>query len=83
MTNTVGSAITREADAVLFLQAGPEIAVAASKTFVTQVATLVMVAAGIARARGALRAGDRAGARGRAPGAARCQAQRALDTGGG
>ena len=43
VTNTVGSAITREADAVLFLQAGPEIAVAASKTFTTQVATLVMV----------------------------------------
>ena len=34
VTNTVGSAITREADAVVFLQAGPEIAVAASKTFV-------------------------------------------------
>ena len=47
ITNTVGSAITREADAVLFLQAGPEIAVAASKTFVTQVATLVMLAAAI------------------------------------
>ena len=41
VTNTVGSAITREADAVMFLQAGPEIAVAASKTFVTQVTTLV------------------------------------------
>ena len=41
VTNTVGSAITREADAVLFLQAGPEVAVAASKTFTTQVATLV------------------------------------------
>ena len=54
VTNTVGSAITREADAVLFLQAGPEIAVAASKTFTTQVATLVMVAAAIARARGSL-----------------------------
>ncbi len=54
VTNTVGSAITREADAILFLQAGPEIAVAASKTFTTQVATLVMVAAAIARARGTL-----------------------------
>ena len=54
VTNTVGSAITREADAVLFLQAGPEIAVAASKTFVTQVTTLVMLAAGIAKARGSL-----------------------------
>jgi glutamine---fructose-6-phosphate transaminase (isomerizing) len=54
VTNTVGSAITREADAVLFLQAGPEIAVAASKTFVTQVATLVILAAAIAKARGTL-----------------------------
>jgi glucosamine--fructose-6-phosphate aminotransferase (isomerizing) len=54
VTNTVGSAITREADAVLFLQAGPEIAVAASKTFVTQVTTLVIVAAAIAKARGSL-----------------------------
>ncbi len=54
VTNTVGSAITREADAVLFLQAGPEIAVAASKTFVTQVTTLVVLAAAIARARGTM-----------------------------
>ena len=54
VTNTVGSAITRDADAVLFLQAGPEIAVAASKTFVTQVTTLVMLAARIAVVRGSL-----------------------------
>ncbi len=54
VTNTVGSAITREAHRVLFLQAGPEIAVAASKTFVTQVTTLVVLAAAIAKARGAL-----------------------------
>ncbi len=54
VTNTVGSAITREAAAVLFLQAGPEIAVAASKTFVTQVTTLVILAAAIARIRGSL-----------------------------
>ena len=54
VTNTVGSAITREADAILFLQAGPEIAVAASKTFVTQVTTLVILAAAIAKARGSL-----------------------------
>ncbi len=54
VTNTVGSAITREADRVLFLHAGPEIAVAASKTFVTQVTTLVILAAAIAKARGAL-----------------------------
>jgi len=54
VTNTVGSAITREADAVVFLQAGPEIAVAASKTFVTQVTTLVILAAAIAKVRGSL-----------------------------
>ena len=54
VTNTVGSAITREADRVLFLQAGPEIAVAASKTFVTQVTTLVVLAAAIAKARGSM-----------------------------
>ena len=54
VTNTVGSAITREADRVLFLQAGPEIAVAASKTFVAQVTTLVILAAAIAKARGTL-----------------------------
>jgi glucosamine--fructose-6-phosphate aminotransferase (isomerizing) len=54
VTNTVGSAITREADAVLFLQAGPEIAVAASKTFVTQVTTLVVLAAAIAKLRGTM-----------------------------
>jgi glucosamine--fructose-6-phosphate aminotransferase (isomerizing) len=54
VTNTVGSAITREADAVLFLQAGPEVAVAASKTFVTQVTTLAILAAGIAKLRGRL-----------------------------
>jgi glucosamine--fructose-6-phosphate aminotransferase (isomerizing) len=54
VTNTVGSAITREAGAVMFLQAGPEIAVAASKTFVTQVTTLVVLAAAIGRLRGTL-----------------------------
>ena len=58
VTNTVGSAITREADAVMFLQAGPEIAVAASKTFVTQVTTLIVLAAAIARARGAMTSGQ-------------------------
>ena len=54
VTNTVGSAITREADAVLFLQAGPEIAVVATKTFATQVTTLVLLAAQMAKCRGRL-----------------------------
>jgi glucosamine--fructose-6-phosphate aminotransferase (isomerizing) len=78
VTNTVGSAITREADAVVFLQAGPEIAVAASKTFTTQVTTLVILAAAIAKARGTLAAdteNDLADALHALPAAA----QRALD----
>jgi glucosamine--fructose-6-phosphate aminotransferase (isomerizing) len=56
VTNTVGSALTREADGVLFLQAGPEIAVAATKTFVAQVTVLVLLAAALARGRGRLAA---------------------------
>ena len=57
VTNTVGSAITREADAVVFLQAGPEICVVATKTFASQVTTLVLLGAALARLRGRLAAG--------------------------
>ncbi len=78
VTNTVGSAITREADAALFLQAGPEIAVAASKTFVAQVTTLVILAAAIAKARGSLDR-DRERALARALRALPAGARRALD----
>jgi glutamine---fructose-6-phosphate transaminase (isomerizing) len=51
VTNVVGSAITREADAVCYLQAGPEIAVASTKAFVTQVLVLQMLALHLARLR--------------------------------
>jgi len=54
VTNVVGSAITREADAVCYLQAGPEIAVASTKAFVTQVLVLQMFALQMARMRGTL-----------------------------
>ena len=54
VTNVVGSAITREADAVCYLQAGPEIAVASTKAFVTQVLVLQMIALHLARQRGTL-----------------------------
>ncbi len=54
VTNTVGSALTREASAVCFLQAGPEVAVAATKTFVAQVTVVVLLAAELARVRGRL-----------------------------
>jgi glucosamine--fructose-6-phosphate aminotransferase (isomerizing) len=54
VTNVVGSAITREADAVCYLQAGPEVAVASTKAFVTQVLVLQMIALHLARLRGTL-----------------------------
>ena len=41
VTNVVGSTIAREADDALFIRAGPEIGVAATKTFSSQVATLL------------------------------------------
>jgi glutamine---fructose-6-phosphate transaminase (isomerizing) len=53
VTNTQGSLITREADAVLHTKAGPEIGVAATKTFVAQIAVLYVLALGLARAKGA------------------------------
>ncbi|MDH4334315.1 MAG: glutamine--fructose-6-phosphate transaminase (isomerizing) [Chloroflexota bacterium] len=56
VTNVVGSAITREADAVCYLQAGPEVAVASTKAFVTQVVVLQMIALHLARLRGTLSA---------------------------
>jgi glucosamine--fructose-6-phosphate aminotransferase (isomerizing) len=43
ITNIVASAITRLADAVLYLQAGPEICVVASKSFVSSVAVLYLL----------------------------------------
>ena len=53
VTNTQGSLITREADAVLLTKAGPEVGVAATKTFLVQVAALYLLALGFAGARGA------------------------------
>jgi glutamine---fructose-6-phosphate transaminase (isomerizing) len=49
VTNTQGSLITREADAVLLTRAGPEVGVAATKTFLTQVAAMYLLALGLAR----------------------------------
>jgi len=51
VTNVVGSAITREADAVCYLQAGPEIAVASTKAFVTMAVVLELIAVHLARLR--------------------------------
>jgi glucosamine--fructose-6-phosphate aminotransferase (isomerizing) len=52
ITNTVGSSVAREADAVLYTHAGPEIGVAATKTFITQMVALHLVALYLAQTRG-------------------------------
>lgn len=44
ITNVVGSSITREADAVLYTRAGPEVGVAATKTLTTQMTALWLLA---------------------------------------
>ncbi|MBM3668551.1 MAG: glutamine--fructose-6-phosphate transaminase (isomerizing) [Actinobacteria bacterium] len=52
--NTVGSTIPRESDAVLYTYAGPEIAVASTKAFLTQIIAAYLVGLFLAQARGAL-----------------------------
>ncbi|MDP9295407.1 MAG: glutamine--fructose-6-phosphate transaminase (isomerizing) [Actinomycetota bacterium] len=54
ITNTVGSSIAREADGVLYTHAGPEIGVAATKTFATQMVALHLVALFLAQVRGTM-----------------------------
>ena len=51
ITNIVGSSLTRYSDLVIVTQAGPEIGVAATKTYSTQVLTLAMIALEIAKIR--------------------------------
>ncbi len=50
--NTNGSTIPRESDAVLYTRAGPEVGVAATKTFLTQVTAAYLVGLHLARVRG-------------------------------
>ena len=52
ITNVVASAITRLSDAVLYLQAGPEIGVVATKTFITSVTVLYLLGLYLAQQRG-------------------------------
>jgi glucosamine--fructose-6-phosphate aminotransferase (isomerizing) len=54
ITNVMGSQITREADGVLFTRAGLEIGVAATKTFVCQVAVIYLLGLRLAELRGTL-----------------------------
>src|SRR5215831_21637 len=49
ITNVVGSMTTRVADAILYTRAGPEIGVASTKAFTTQLTCLYLVALHLAR----------------------------------
>lgn len=52
VTNTVGSTLAREADTVGYTYAGPEIAVASTKAYTTQILLLTLFAIALAQAQG-------------------------------
>ncbi|KHO63335.1 glutamine--fructose-6-phosphate aminotransferase [Thermoanaerobacter sp. YS13] len=54
ITNVVGSSVSREADDVLYTWAGPEIAVASTKAYTTQLIALYLVAMDLAIKRGTI-----------------------------
>jgi glutamine---fructose-6-phosphate transaminase (isomerizing) len=54
ITNTMGSQATRDADGVLYTRAGLEVGVAATKTFVCQVAVMYLLGLRLAELRGTL-----------------------------
>ncbi|HZN13928.1 MAG TPA: glutamine--fructose-6-phosphate transaminase (isomerizing) [Acidimicrobiales bacterium] len=54
VVNVVDSSIAREADAVLYTRAGPEVGVASSKTHVSQIAAMEVLALYLAQLRGTL-----------------------------
>ena len=61
IVNVVGSTIAREADHVFYTLAGPEIAVATTKAYSTQLAASYVLAIALAKARGTLAEEDAAG----------------------
>ncbi|MGF7184330.1 glucosamine--fructose-6-phosphate aminotransferase (isomerizing) [Desulfitispora alkaliphila] len=54
ITNVVGSSVSREADDVIYTWAGPEIAVASTKAYITQLASLYLVAVYLAEKLGTM-----------------------------
>jgi glutamine---fructose-6-phosphate transaminase (isomerizing) len=56
VTNVMGSQATRDADTVLYTRAGPEVSVAATKTFVAQVAAMYLLGLRLAEVRDTLEA---------------------------
>jgi glutamine---fructose-6-phosphate transaminase (isomerizing) len=57
ITNVMGSQATRDSDAVLYTRAGLEVSVAATKTFVAQVAAMYLIGLRLAELRGTIDAG--------------------------
>lgn len=55
VTNVVGSSVSREADDVLYTWAGPEIAVASTKAYVTQLVAMYIIALYFAENKGSVR----------------------------
>ena len=60
ITNVVGSSVDREADSVLYTYAGPEMAVASTKAYTTQMIVMYLLALALAEARGTRPAAERA-----------------------
>src|SRR3712207_4767334 len=56
--NTNGSTIPRESDAVLYTHCGPEIAVASTKAFLTQLVACYLVGLHLAQVRGVMYADE-------------------------
>ena len=54
VTNVVGSSVSREADLVIYTWAGPEIAVASTKAYLTQLAAMYLFGLFLAQERGVL-----------------------------
>ena len=58
ITNTVGSSVSREADRVIYTWAGPEIAVASTKAYTTQLMCLYLLAIKMGEVRGTIAKDD-------------------------
>jgi len=58
VVNVVGSTIAREADAVIYTHAGPEIGVASTKAYIAQLATLLLLAFYMAKLRKTISSSD-------------------------
>jgi len=56
ITNTVGSTIARESQSTIYMRCGPEIGVAATKTFTSQMTVMYLLAIYLGRKRGTINA---------------------------